>query len=384
MSGGSEERTDGGSAPLPRFPTRQAKPLSRLDPSSEWSKSDIRRHSGTREGHTRVRTEGESYAERGAARDEARAEAAALRGERDALRQQIDSLRDRVSALVQEAHDSLDEPALEPATAVITAEALQETIAELSRAEHEIADGPACPSVMLGGELGTRVRLSLADGALHCSGAGLNLSVGLDDIAFVDDACDESAVLLVMSRSGEEKSFYFGRHASSLSTMDAFEQRLNTAIKEHAASKAVAEQDARERVLEQAAAGRDSRATATSNGRTRVSKCKRAGRELLSALSEISKLESKHANKDAREKMTAVVAADTAHDPAQLSADAARRQKESAGKQARNLRDQLFAVGGIHQTRQTLQCLLAMPCVQLALGEGPAVNLVPFQRCRFV
>ena len=369
MDGGSEVRMDSGSTPAHRSSSRQTKPVSRLDVSSEWSKRDIKKHDGTR--HGRVRSEGESYSERGAARDEARAEAAALREERDTLKEQLELLRSRISDLVLEAHDTLDEPHLESATAVIAAEALHETIADLRVDEAVVgeADGPAHPSVMLGGELGTRVRLSLKDGALLCTGAGLNVSVRFDDISFVDDDDESgSVVLLVMSKTGEEKRFHFGNTGAAASVMDAFEQRLNAAMERHAAAKA-AEQDAREQALEQAAAARTSRSE-TPVSSTRDSKLKRSGRELFSALTAISKLESAHANTAAKEKMAAVVAADAAHDPSQLTSEAARRQRESASKHARKLRDQLFAVGGLHQTRQTIECLLAMPCVALALGEG--------------
>lgn len=240
--------------------------------------------------------------------------------------------------------------------------------------EIDTSAATAAPRVRLGGANGTEGVLTLMTdrGKLVWRGSNSVLVVDFTDIGLVDDVDDARAELIVVSDKRGELCFDFGATGSAMATLYGFEVRLQEAIQLHAeATSQAVEQQTLERALRTAVVELEAKAKKVSGcASTRESICKRTGCELRTALTEINQLSDCGKLIDARERMAAVVTADSACSPANLLKYAAARQHDSAGKWARGLRDQLFSVVGLHMAKETLRSMLKMPLVQLQLDDS--------------
>ena len=328
---GHSKRSDVGSLPCKRARTE----TDRFDVSAGWSDYE-RQREGSR--HDRVRPPGESYTERGTARDEAQAEATILRD-------QLASLQSKICSLIHAASDSsLDADPMEHTAAVILHDALQEMLSSSGlpvpdtvppvRPTVEVpVSQPSTTTAHWGGASFPLGELRILPSELvwvplEKGGGNRVATVSLASIDSIDDEDDVSAILLLDLKDGDRIRLDFGSTGRALSALLEFESQLHAA--------------------------RDALPEARPPTETRRV---REGRELRTGLQEVSKLKGLGHTKQAQAKLDSLSSGNA---PTKGTVNA--RAFEMAG--------QLFKVGNLELTRAVLDKFLSLRDVKQALPEA--------------
>ena len=313
--------------------------VDRFDQSAHasWTDSDHRKHDGTR--NARVRPPGESYSERGIARDEAQAEAAHLR-------QQLSQLQAKICALIQETSDThiADDP-MERTAAVLLHSSLQELLlsSDLPVAETASAPVPTVITARWGGASGPAGELRVLPSQLlwvpvEVADGDRVATISLESIDTIDDEDDVSAVLILDLMDGDRIRLDFGSTGAALARLMEFERRL------HAARNTALEAAAQTPAAKEKAAQRETR---------RV----REGRALREGLQAVSKLKSADRPRQAQAKLDSLHSGKA---PAQ----------DTVNKRAFELASQLFKVGNFELTQAVLTKFLSLRDVTQLLPDA--------------